>query len=545
MPPGRSWFAPIACAMAACLGLAPTSAVAQGPTIDPGRRTVPGEAPTFGDSPGNPGPLGGSPGDTGIILGVRPGAGAPRVPSSIDRPAAIDRAASGFRSLELPEPFPGPDADADGTPDAAEADADGDLGDDADVAPIADDPGPADGLTLDRAIDLLLSRNPDLRAQSLELPQADADVLTAGLRSNPILYADAQLIPYGSFSPERPGGGTQYDLNVTFPLDLSRKRRARVDVACRARRVLEAQFQDAARRAIAELAAEYVDALDARATTRAAEASLRGLDELVAALEKQLAAGDLRRDELQRVRLQRDAARVAIDDLRATERRTLRDLGTLLALPPTQAERLVLRGSLRDEAPVPPPPDQLVALALGARPDLAAYRLGVARAGADVRLATAERYQDAYLLLQPYTFQDNAPFGSKSAHSWAVGLTVPVPIFNRNQGNIRRARLNVDQTRAELAALTARVDAEVRRAADDYDSTRTVVERLERTVLPEAIRLLAESNRLAREGEITVFELLSARRDFNDTIRQYRDALSRHRRAMLALNAAVGFRLLP
>ena len=45
-----------------------------------------------------------------------------------------------------------------------------------------------------------MHQNLTLRAQSLELPQARADVLTASLRANPILYADSQLIPYGSFN---------------------------------------------------------------------------------------------------------------------------------------------------------------------------------------------------------------------------------------------------------------------------------------------------------------------------------------------------------
>ena len=65
--------------------------------------------------------------------------------------------------------------------------------------------GPPDGLTLDQAIDLLVRQNLDLRAKQLEIPQARADVLTAGLRANPIFYADSQLVPYGSDSVQRPG----------------------------------------------------------------------------------------------------------------------------------------------------------------------------------------------------------------------------------------------------------------------------------------------------------------------------------------------------
>ena len=68
-----------------------------------------------------------------------------------------------------------------------------------------DDYGPKDGLTLDAAIELLVQRNLDLEAARFEIPMADADVLTANLRANPIFYADTQLIPYGHFSFLRPG----------------------------------------------------------------------------------------------------------------------------------------------------------------------------------------------------------------------------------------------------------------------------------------------------------------------------------------------------
>ena len=67
-------------------------------------------------------------------------------------------------------------------------------------------------------------------------------------------------------------------------------------------------------------------------------------------------------------------------------------------------------------APPPPPPiDDLRQVALAERPDIVSFRLGVSRAEADVRLAKANAYSDVYVLWQPYTFQDNTPYGLKSA----------------------------------------------------------------------------------------------------------------------------------
>ena len=60
--------------------------------------------------------------------------------------------------------------------------------------------GPPDGLTLDAAIESTVRGNLNLRTQSIEIPMARADVLTANLRANPVFYADSQLIPYGAWS---------------------------------------------------------------------------------------------------------------------------------------------------------------------------------------------------------------------------------------------------------------------------------------------------------------------------------------------------------
>ena len=81
---------------------------------------------------------------------------------------------------------------------------------------------------------------------------------------------------------------------------------------------------------------------------------------------------------------------------------------------------------------------ELIDLTLQSRPDLVAQRLGVGHAKAVIDLARAERFHDIYVLYQPYTFQNNTPIGTKSPTSWALGASVPIPIFNRNQEPILR-----------------------------------------------------------------------------------------------------------
>ena len=130
-----------------------------------------------------------------------------------------------------------------------------------------------------------MQRNLDLRAKYLEIPQARADVLTASLRANPIFYADSQLVPYGTNSVRKPTGPTQYDLNVSHPIDYSHKRRARMAYASRALEVMEAQYQNEVRLAIANLHAAFVDVLTARAAIRYMKKSVEGWTKYVRVTE--------------------------------------------------------------------------------------------------------------------------------------------------------------------------------------------------------------------------------------------------------------------
>ncbi len=123
-----------------------------------------------------------------------------------------------------------------------------------------------------------MRQNLDLRAKQLEIPQARADVLTASLRANPLFYADSQLVPYGSDSVRRPDGPTQYDVNISHPIDYSHKRLARMAYAARALEVMEAQYQNEVRLAIQNLYIAYVDVLAARETVRYLQTSIKGLE---------------------------------------------------------------------------------------------------------------------------------------------------------------------------------------------------------------------------------------------------------------------------
>jgi cobalt-zinc-cadmium efflux system outer membrane protein len=534
----------------ACCGWA-GRAYGQGATVDTSVPRLPGGiGSALGPAPGagnsalgtSPGAGGSAPSanlpGAGGVLGGRAGPFSPKgVPTAITTPGVQ----TGPTQLQMPVTAPPSQPVAPTTPPLY-----GTL----EISPGPEGDGPPDGLTLEQAIDVTLQRSLDLRQKFVEIPMARADILQANLRANPVFYQDGQLLQYGrgEYSRARPGGPQQFDTNVTYPLDVSFKRQARTRVATRAEMVLEAQYQDAVRNRIDDVYGAYVTALGARQTVRYAEASVsiqRGLGRLTELTRQLLEKGQIPLSDLNLVENKLRIARLGLRDAQASYRKAKLDLGSLMNLTADEASKMELRGRIDVEPPSPPSIEELRNIALADRPDLAAFRLGVARAHADVRLARANAYSDVFVLWQPYTFQDNSPYGVKSATSWALGVTVPLPIYNRNQGGISRAKLNVTQSQMQLADAERQVLIDVEKAVQEYEISRGLVAELKDQVEPDARQIRDAAFRLFLGGETSLLNYLQAQLDYNDVVKQYLDTAIRHRQSMLSLNTTIGRRIMP
>jgi cobalt-zinc-cadmium efflux system outer membrane protein len=401
---------------------------------------------------------------------------------------------------------------------------------------------PSDGLSLDDAIKLLLQSNYDLRIKFQDIPKARADILSAGLRNNPSVFFSADNIPYGNYSEQRPGE-VDYELTLIQPTDVNNKRRRRIRLAQRAERVIEALYQDSVRQEIDKLYTAYTDVLEAAINVRAAQIDVALQSEVVKVVRARVPAS-APRAELTQALVTQGRIETALRKAEANLVQSRRDLAVLLAVPPKQADDLTPCGSIRLTAALPPCVDDLIRLALTIRPDLAAYRLNVNRAQAQLQRRQAERIEDVILFYTPYQIQDFPGQAAQAAPGWEAGALVVLPVFDRKQGDIARANVEVNQTRTEVQGAEQQVMNDVRQATADYAVSRQSVERFEREILPDSRSVLAEKQRLFASGE-NIDVLLAARKDFNDVVRQYQDALLRHRRAMLRLNTAVGQRLLP
>jgi cobalt-zinc-cadmium efflux system outer membrane protein len=374
---------------------------------------------------------------------------------------------------------------------------------------------------------------------------AEADVVTANLRANPIFYADTQLIPYGHFSFLRPGGPPQSDINVSYPLDITFKRLARTNSAREAKSSTEAQLQDAVRNQIDNLYTIYEGVVAAGLTLQFSEKYFEGISKVLGITEKLYRDGQIQESDMLAVKTNVYKAALQIKESRIAKIKANRALALMLNLPLDDVDKLDVRDPVGRPQRLPMTREELVKKAIAIRPDLLAYRFGLRRAQADLRLARANGYPDVYVLYQPYTLQNNTYLGVPSAYSWTLGVTAMIPLYNRNQGNVTRAKVNITQTEIQVASAERLVMSDVLNAAQELEQSLVAVTEFKQQILPDAEKVLLSALRRFTGGQTSALEYLAAQQDYNDLVRAFRDAVVRHRAAILDLNTAVGERVLP
>jgi cobalt-zinc-cadmium efflux system outer membrane protein len=197
---------------------------------------------------------------------------------------------------------------------------------------------------------------------------------------------------------------------------------------------------------------------------------------------------------------------------------------------------------LHVEAPAElPNVERIQQLALDRRPDVKALELAQAQSVADLRLQEALGKID---LTVGAEYRRQQGLAGRS-NSLGIFLSAPLPIANRNQGEIARAGAERSKAEREMAARRAQVFSEVEAAYHEFVATQAMVDGIERDLLKPAASARDISRYTYTSGGTTLLELLDAQRAFNDTMRSYLDAQASLRRAASRLNAAAGTEVVP
>ncbi len=407
-------------------------------------------------------------------------------------------------------------------------------------AAYGEEGGQAGRLTVDELVARVLADNPELRAAGAEVEAARQRVGQAALRPNPMLELNGMQSVTG---PDN-----TLSVGVTLPLDLNGRKAGRVAVAERERELARARVADQERRLRAEARLKAGEILAARR-------NLGFTEDLLEANRKAL--------ELVRERVRRGGAPPLDENLMLVEVNRLEASRRLLE---ARVEVLTLQAKalagLSPEAPLSIVGDlaapfpaleraDALARALTGRSDLVAARTDLAVARARVQKERAEGRWDASLSVgyqrQASGFDLNGLTDDGVMrpiedvfHMVGGGVTIMLPLRNRNQGSIAAA---VAETRAaasrlDLAALV--VQQEIAAAFAQQGAAQRALE-----IYREGVREVARQNlevvrRTHELGRIPLLDVIAEQRRYIEVETGYTDALTQAYDAAVEIERAVG-----
>ncbi len=377
-------------------------------------------------------------------------------------------------------------------------------------------------VSLEEAIALARRQNPTLRAKAFEYQATKAGEITAGLRPNPT----------ASFTSEKFGAheALEHTSTIEQTIELGGKRRRRLESARAATRVTGYELEDVQRQILFQVKKSFTDVLVAQAVLVLAEENLKTLDEIqriqrVRAEKGEVSELELLRIEVERFSFERDAA-----DARQAVRAGKIALRAVVG-PDGIADEFEIIGDLTFREFVYRRPD-LQALAVANRPDLRAAAAARDKARADFNLARANASWDIAPQIQYQRIGDANTFG--------FGISAPLRIFDRNQGEIARTRAEIERADALQQAVTLDVLSEVDRLLSELLTEQAKLMVLGDTYLPKARRARDTVAQAYRRGGLTLLDLLDAQRTYRETAQEHMRTFGNYLGAIYELESAVG-----
>jgi outer membrane protein, heavy metal efflux system len=398
---------------------------------------------------------------------------------------------------------------------------------------------PVQGVSSSDLVRRALASNAELAAARLDIERARARLRQAGLRPNPTIDFEQQRGVFNS-----PGESTT-SIGLAVPLEIGGKRQRRIDLARAEFEAAQAEVADRERRLANDVRSAYAEAM-AAARELSITAELNAVDVQTArVVQARVFEGDAAPLELNLIRVEVERLRSRRALVAGRLQAAILRLKSLTGTPTT--EPLRLREDLATTV-LPDPPASLeaaVEIALRTRPDLQLARLTEEVAQAGLRLARAQSLPDVTAFSRYSRSQstfDETPIGLLTDRDklFAYGISISIPVFNRNQGAKAEAEAAIAQSQQRRQFVEAVVRAEVSSAYARYQAATQAINTFEQGVIARSNENINAIRGAYQVGAFRVTELLTEQRRLIDAQREYTEALAERYRALADLQAALG-----
>jgi len=392
-------------------------------------------------------------------------------------------------------------------------------------------------ITLEDAIQLALRHNHTLQAARTTIQQNQAAEITANLRPNPTFFTDWEYLPLFSH-PQGESisaylqGSTEGDMGLSYLIERGHKRARRLEAAKAATAVTRATVTDNERGVAFQVGSLFINAQLAQSTLELAERDVQSFQKTVDISEIQYKDGSISENDYLKIKIQLVQFQTDVEQALVNKVQALSDLRQQLGYESVPADYDVV-GEF-EYRPLVVTIDELQAKALQNRPDLRAAVLGVTAANSQYSLAKANGKQD------PTLSGNYSHANGISGATWS--FSIPLAIFDRNQGNIAQTRIAIRQAEEQQKAASGQVLTDVKDAYEGMQESARVAQLYKSTYLEVAQRSRDISEYAYRRGAAALLDFLDAERSYRATQLAYRQAVAAYLTALEQLRQAVGTR---
>ena len=393
-------------------------------------------------------------------------------------------------------------------------------------------------ITLDEAIQMAMQHNHTLLAARTTIQQSQAAETTANLRPNPTLFGDWEYLPL--FTPSAQNStylhdSTEADLGLGYLIERGKKRQRRLQAAKDITAQTRSLVADNERSLTYNVAALFVNVQLAESTLELAEQDLKSFQQTVDLANLRYRAGAISEDDSLKIKLQLLQFETDLQQAQLAKIQALSDLRQLLGYESVSPDYDV--AGPFDYQPVKGNVEDLQLKAMQNRPDYRAAQEGVTAAKSQYDLQKAIGKPDV-------TVQANYSHVNAINTATFYG-SIPLPIFNRNQGEIARSGFAITQAQEQQKAASGQVLTDVRDAYESLRVSDRVIQLYRSGYLEVAQKDRDISEYAYRRGAVSLLDFLDAERSFRATQLAYRQALAAYLLALEQLREAVGVRALP
>jgi outer membrane protein, heavy metal efflux system len=392
-------------------------------------------------------------------------------------------------------------------------------------------------LTWQEVRDKFESANPTLRAGQIGIDESRAQEITAFLRPNPTFTLSTDGT---QFSPYRgvwkPFAGSQFSPNFSYLHERQRKRELRLESAQKGTGIAISGQADLDRTLLFSLRMAFIQTLQEKAVLDLARENLSYYDHLLDVNRERYKAGAIAQVDLDRLELQRVQYESDLQTAEVNLRTAKIQLLTLLN-DRTPVEQFDVTGPYDFSTQIAPL-DDVRRAALDARPDLKAAMEAIDKAQTDHKLAIANGSTDPTLAAW-YTY--NPSFNNPFAHQTiGLGVSIPLRIFDRNQGEKKRTELDIDRNEKLMEATRAQVFSDVDSAYATVNSTVILLQPYKEKYLQQASRVRDTIAFSYQHGAASLLDFLNAQAEYRSVQVSYLNLVASYLNAASQLNLAAG-----